>query len=530
MSQPLLIRGKQRNGSSYGSITRKSSPCSSIEEGLPFLLSSPSSLGSTTGVSKYPKATDEQRELLLALEREIKHARQANFHIQLSELSEKKVQHLRHKINRVHPEIGLYTNGCDGFIFSFLRSSLLFLLLTFVVTLCILIGIDKIELGEFNPDDIYNTFLRLSFPCMAATLSFLSCLRPAMNRLTPFSQEVCSFASPSSLKVVAKEGIEEMLVMVASRIDFVNAKLNLVVDNMRYIFERANRHQYKLRMVDPDLPDPMVSGNPFADVEREIHNAREELHTNVLTFEQDISTDVASWVPSKLSSPRIFYRLDSVAAMAWLVLWYTVGALSLFFVLDTYLPTDLEIGFLSTSISFLGRILFFLPLSQRLSPFVICWVFSFLLEAYLISSFFLLYIYFSKTACARTVSIINDLRSVVSSHINWLLLQNGVIFLCHDILEVRMNHLRIKLIQLVDQNHKLCAALSLADIDDASSSWEEDEEKKVVSNVPFQSPTGSTHGYISDKFGKNNNTLNSVDTPNSVVSHQPSIDPPAGND
>lgn len=534
MSHPL-IRGKQRNGysstnntPSYGSIKRKTSPCSSIEEGQPLLLGS-SSVGSTTsGAIKYPKATDEQRELLLLLEREIKLARNSKFQILLSELSEKKVQTLRNKINRVNPQIGLYSDGCDGFVFSFFGGTLLFLFLTLVLALCILIGIDVVQVGDFKPNHVYRTFLRLAFPCVAATLSFLSCLKPTMKRLTPFSQEVCSFASPSSLKIVAKEGIEEMLVMVASRIDFVNAKLTSVIENMRYIFERANRNQYKLRMVDPDLPEHMVSGNPFADVEREIHIAKEELHTSVLTFEQDISVDVGSWVPAKLSSPRTFYRRDVAATLAWLLFWHAVGTITLFLVLDTYLPRDLEVGFLSATTSFLARIPVFVPLSERLTPYAICRMLSFLLESYLVSSFFLLHVYFAKSSCKRTQSIINDLRSVVTSHTNWLLLQNGVVFLCHDILEVRMNHLRIKLTQLVDQNHKLCTALSLADIDDVSLSWEEDldDNKKVVSNFPFQSPTatGGPYGYISDKSVKNSTT------PNSVVSHQPSIDPPADHD
>eukprot|EP00980_Cylindrotheca_fusiformis_P012881 scaffold3208_cov107-Cylindrotheca_fusiformis.AAC.2 len=344
-----------------------------------------------------------------------------------------------------------------------------------------------------------------------------------MDRLLPFSQEVSSFASPSSLKVVAREGIEETLVLVASRIDFINAKLRLVIENMRCIFDRASRNQYKLRMVDPDLPDHMASGNPFVDVEREIQSAKEELHGNVLTFEQDISVDVGSWVPPKLLSPRIFYQLDVASASAWLLFWHLAGTLTMFTVLDTYLAADVDIRFLSASMSFIGRIPIFRSVSKRLSSFAMCWLFSFLVEAYLVSSLFLLHIYFAKSSCKRTASIINELRSVVSSHVNWLLLQNGVIFLCHDILEVRMNHLRIKLAQLVDQNHKLCAALSLADIDDVSL-LEEDEDKKIVTNFPFQSPSGA-YGYISDFKSARNGT-----TPGSVVSHQPSIDPPAGND
>ena len=75
-----------------------------------------------------------------------------------------------------------------------------------------------------------------------------------------------------------------------------------------------------------------------------------------------------------------------------------------------------------------------------------------------------------------------------------------------------MNQLRLKLIDLVDQNHKLCSALSLADIDDTSVSVEEDYDK-VLTNFPFQSPTSV---YISKKNM----------TPGSIVSHQPSIDPP----
>lgn len=78
-----------------------------------------------------------------------------------------------------------------------------------------------------------------------------------------------------------------------------------------------------------------------------------------------------------------------------------------------------------------------------------------------------------------------------------------------------MNQLRLKLIALVDHNHMLCSALNLADIDDTSISGEEDDDK-VLTNFPFQSPTASMYSYISKQRM----------TPGSVVSYQQSLDPP----
>ncbi|CAJ1959814.1 unnamed protein product [Cylindrotheca closterium] len=520
MSQPLYRNGKNRSSTpNYGSVSgKKSSLSSSIEEGQPLIAHSPSSDASSENLP-YPKATDEQRELLLLIESEIKFARQSKFHIVLPRLTEKRVQKLRTKINRVNTTFTLDTTGCDGFVFSFLRSTLFYLFLTLLVTIIVLIGIDKWNFGLFNTDDAFKTFIQEGFPFVTVMFSVIACVGPTMHRLTPFSQEVGSYASPSSLKEAAKEGIEDMVVMISSRVDNVNAKLTSVLDHMRHVSDRAYRFQYKIRLVDPEVLDRHdVLNNPYLDAEREIQNAKEEIHAKMLTFEQDISFDVASWIPSYLSSPRKFFKVDMFGHMVLLLLLHLVGILSAIAIVESRVSMDIQVQFLSTMMSYLAMIPYFEELSQRLTPFIICWISALLLESYLISSFFLTNIYFSKSSCSRTVSVINDLRSVITSHTNWLLMQNGVIFLSHDILEVRMNQLRLKVIELVEQNHNLCSALSLADIDDSSMSGEEGDDK-VLTNFPFQSPTAaaSVYSHISKK--------NSM-TPGSVVSYQPSIDPP----
>mmetsp|Transcript_32523 Transcript_32523/g.78940 ORF Transcript_32523/g.78940 Transcript_32523/m.78940 type:complete len:567 (+) Transcript_32523:111-1811(+) len=528
MSQPLFRNSKVRN---YGSVSKKKTSLSSaIEEGQPLIDHSPSSDASSGagGAHRYPKATDEQRELLLLIESEMRFARQSKFHIVLPRLSERRVQKLRSKINRVNTTATLDINGCDGFVFSFLRSTLFFLFLTFVVTIIILIGIDKWNFKLFKPDDAFNTFIHEGFPFMTAMLSVIACVGPMMNRLTLFSQEVGSYASPSSLKVGAKEGIEDMVVMIASRVDNVNAKLTGVLDHMRHVSARAHRFQYKIRMVDPEVLDQhSVLNNPYLDAEREIQNAKEEIHAKMLTFEQDISFDVASWVPSYLSSPRKFFKVDMFGHMVLLLLLHLLGILSVMAIVENTVSMNLKVHFISTAMSYVTKIPYFEELSLRLTPYVICWIVALLFEAYLVSSFFLTYIYFDKSSCSRTVSIINDLRSVISSHTNWLLMQNGVIFLCHDILEVRMNQLRLKVMELVDQNHKLCSALSLADIDDTSMSAggeEEEQYDKVLTNFPFQSPMASASIYSHTPSSKRQQQH--MMTPGSVVSYQPSIDPP----
>lgn len=517
MSEPLFRNGKYRTSSNtpnYGSVSRrKTSASSSIDEGQPLIEHSLSS-DESSAVQRYPKATDEQRELLLLIETEMKFARQSKFHIVLPRMTERKVQKLRNKINRVNAAVTLDINGCDGFVFSFLRSTLLFLFLTLVVTILILIGIDKWNFELFDPNDTFNSFIVEGFPFISAMLSVIACVGPMVSRLTCFSQEVGSYSSPSSLKVAAKEGIEEMFVMIASRVDNVNARLTGVLNHMRRVSARAHQYQYKILQVDPEILS--VLNTPYLDAEQEIQNAKQEMHGKMLTFEQDISFDVASWVPSYLSSPRKFFKMDMLGHMVLLLLLHVLGTFSVISILENKVTVNVEVHFLSTALSYLATIPYFEDLSLRLTPFIICWISALLLEAYLISSFFLIHIYFSKSSCSRTVSIINDLRSVITSHTNWLLMQNGVIFLCHDVLEVRMNQLRIKLIELVDQNHKLCSVLSLADIDSSIEGEEEDDQ--VLTNFPFQSPmaSASVYSHISKKHM----------TPGSVVSYQPSVDPP----
>jgi hypothetical protein len=526
MSSPILRNNKKPDGNkfpSYGSIQqRKTSPCGSIEEEQPLIIHN----------DDYPKATEGQRELLQLLKKEISFSQKAKLSIILSRLSKRKVERWRRKINEVnyqHMSLAGSPSIFKGLCWSFLWSSFFFSFTTLLITLGILISIEHLEIIT-DKDQAWETFLYLSFPWMAVTLSFLGCVQPIVAKVTPHAQEVSSFASPSTLQKVAVQGIEDLIILVTSRIEHVHAKLIVVIDDLRILFERAARNEFKIRMVDPDLAQDLPTINPCEVFEKEIQEAKEYLHKSALSFQQDVALDVASWIPSKLSSPWRFLYRECFTVFIWLVMFQGLGAYITCSWLNSNLSKTMELGVITESVSYLStKVPFFAPVGERLMPFTIFWVGLILVEVYFISSLCLAYVVFVKTSISRTVSIINDLRQQICTQVNWLLLQNGIFFQCRDILDIRLSRVQEGLLKMVDESHRISTALSLSDIDttDAlsfvSDSFDAGEEKKIVSGFPLASPPANYNFLTPGE----RSTPTAAGTP-SVSSKltQPSVDPP----
>jgi len=545
MNDSFYRTPRNQGVSSYGSVDNRTFPTSppTDEKGQqqqqlqqPLL----SNLSDVSESKKHPRSNEKHMDLLITLEKEIKFAKTAKFQIvvsRLSRLSSKRVSKLRSKVNHVNRSIGLTTTCCGGFCFSFFQNTFLFsIILNFLTILGLFIAIDaNLYFGQSlffggeeeeeqeiinNKDTLVQTLFKVTIPFLAVAYGILGCLPSMFHRLDLFAQEVSSFASPSDVEKVAKEGIEDLMVLLLSRIDNIDAKVTMVVEEMKVLFDRANKHIYKLQMVDPDLDDiPDCS-----DMKEDIRKSKEELHASVLTFEQDIRLDVASWIPFELSSPRAFFYRDATKLVLMLAVLHTATAMGTIYLLEKYLPSDLEINAISDWTEYISsRLLYLEPLCDRLTPYAVCWIAAFIGESYIVSSMFLGHIYYGKTSCDRTASIINDLRSVICIHTNWLLLHNGILFLAKDILELRLSRIRNKMVVLMDRYQKIQEIMEMADLSPSSSVG----DNKVVTGFPMHSqPNRGLYGYIVDR----SSSRDVNETPNSVTSKDPPAEPAEGGD
>jgi hypothetical protein len=100
---------------------------------------------------------------------------------------------------------------------------------------------------------------------------------------------------------------------------------------------------------------------------------------------------------------------------------------------------------------------------------MLVWILGFALEPYILSSILVGFVYFSWTPPSATVSIVNQLRASASIQTNHLLRQYGIIFLCHDILELRMERAKSKLLELIHTSYKLDMIRTILEYDTAST-------------------------------------------------------------
>jgi hypothetical protein len=288
-------------------------------------------------------------------------------------------------------------------------------------------------------------FIKLFYPCLAAAVGFLGCLRPILSRLSEFSNEVCHFARPSSIQQVALEGVEHIIVSVASKVDEVNMMLTLVVDDMKSQFVRAAQQEETMRNVDPSLPE--VPSNPRIYVERELEGAKEELRSSVLQLEQDASFDVAPWIPKHLTSSKAHRNREARSFLVVCLVLHGLGAYATLYLLDEYLSLE--------EASSAGAIELLAPLTSKLSVCVSCWILAFGVEAHLLSTILIGTVYFIKTSPSATVVTIQQLRRLMARETTQLLRQYGILFLCRDILEFRMERVQHKLLALIRLQYKL---------------------------------------------------------------------------
>jgi hypothetical protein len=449
----------------YGSIIEVED-----ESAQPLIVGPQTAPSQDVDVDAYPEANDEQRELLILMDAVICEASTVQAHI--ARISLQHIETKQSKAIQANSTASLRTS-----FFGFLCSSIFGApLLTLVLT----IGVSTAGIVWIPEEEWLNTWIHYGLPGVTAFLGFLGCWKPIVSRLFNFSQEVYSFASPACTKQVAVEGVDNLVMSVASQVDHVNMKLSLVVDDLRNEFTRAVHQIDRLRKVDPHLPEIPTIG----PVEQDLQAGKEELRSSVLQLKTDGSFDATQWIPPYLSSSESYCHRASSRALVWCFLLQIIAALGSWYALETYLPPAMEEE-ATVSVALLG------PLSDRFTTTLLCWILILAGEAYVLSAIQIGIVYFSTTAPSATVGIINQLRTSVSQETNHLLKQHGILFLCRDILELRLERVKSNLTDWIHQSYKLDMLYSILDYDTTSTA------PTSPSRYSISSPSNSSSGSFS---------------------------------
>jgi hypothetical protein len=384
---------------------------------------------------RYPEANVEEAELLGLLDRVID---EATIQVQLPQL----------KVEDVH-----ISTTCRVFICALRIPTFISLLMA---TLGCWIAMDTTVPGVGS-----IAIIRPYFPYIAAMLGFLASIPPMQKR---FRQQATTVESLIHMtRPVTITSVQNVVLSVASKIDLVNMRLNLVVDAMRPKFQRALAAKAELKAMDPNIiiPDP-------GQVERQLEGAKEEIDESIKFVEMDFP--VTPWIPTHLRTSKSFQQRAS-SKILFLCLILQFAGVSL---VSMYYPVVVVAEPQSGSFHSVWSEVFHKVRKKKMLgehtnlvedigysvseawpvPLV------FVVVVYVMVLLQLMVVFWLTTANA-TAAIVNQVRGSVSVETNHVLRQHGIIFLCQDILETRMGRVRIGLLKMIKQVYKIDMLMSL---------------------------------------------------------------------
>jgi hypothetical protein len=381
---------------------------------------------------RYPEANVEEAELLGLLDRVIE---DATVQVQLPHLSAEDVH---------------ISTTCRGLICALWVPTIISLLMA---ALSCWIAKDTV------PGSI--AIIRPYFPYITAMLGFLASIPPIQKR---FQQQAKTVESLMALtRSVTITSVQNVVLSVASKIDLVNMRLNLVVDAMRPKFQKALAAKAELKAMDPNIiiPDP-------GQVERQLEGAKEEIDESIKFVEKDFP--VKPWIPTHLRTSKSFQRRASCKTLFLCLILQFIGVSLVLIYYPMVLATEPQSGsFHSLWSEFFQKVWKKKMLGEH-TTFVedIGYILS---KAWPAPLVFVVVVYvmvilqvmvvFRLTSAKTTAAIVNEVRGSVSAETNHVLRQHGIIFLCQDILETRMGRVRTGLLKMIKQAYKIDMLMSL---------------------------------------------------------------------
>lgn len=461
----------------YGSI-----PATIVQEEQPLLQILETSLDNDDD-DEYPEANEEQKELLTLLDGVIADAKNSDIKVDISPLTRQQLGSVQSTTcNSYLTSVNTATFGnyiCE----SWLGAPLFSLMATVVIGVGAIIGIDNSGLVPVENQEVCSQmFQRFVFPGAAAFVGLCGCMRPILSRLSLFSKEVCSFSSPSRTKQAAVEGVENMTFSVVNKLDQVNFLLSIICDGMCSQLEKASKHSSQLREADPTLSIP---SNPSDYIQRELRGAKEELRSTALQFSQDL--DAAPWIPTYLLSQRAYQYRAATRYWTVFIILHGLGMLGSCYMIEMYFVPSVSLLEDPT-----GLVAFLEEQSQRLTTPVLFWIVGLSLEPYVISSTLVGIVQFFQLSPKAMITIVNRLRVSVSHETNRLLRQYGITFLCQDILELRMERTRSKLLELIQKRYKLDMLWNILEFDKTTTSTTESSFHSGTSPSKLSVSSGTT--------------------------------------
>jgi len=419
----------------------------------------------------YPEATQRQKEILKLMDRSIHDMKQADLQVQLPLLTQQDVQGMRNDSSSLS---SLRPSCCFCTGLSLLLGATFRTLLVTIFACCGTIYYTfNVREGILISE---HDFARFVLPGMVAILGFVGSSYSVSNRLWNFSCEVVYWNRPTAIETAVKESVEEQILMrVASHVDHINMKLSMVLDEMKSLLILPAKDRKRYLKVDPTLPD--LPTDPISFVDPKMGNAKSDLQVSVLHFLQDLPVEeIDSWIPSYLKSSQAYYSRVVTANLFTFFVLHLVLAYGTFWVVSCYYPSAESVAETyveSTVLNAIDNLAFHVFPGVAVNVYIpstqlVTWSLALSCEAYLFSSCFLLVTFGSKTSCRTTVNISNQLRSSISEKTNAVLRQAGILFLCRDILQIRMGRTKRKLLKLIHYSYKLEMLREIVDGDAGS--------------------------------------------------------------
>ena len=311
-------------------------------------------------------------------------------------------------------------------------------------------------------DVIFDIFLFPIYPCLATLISFFCmyfmCIQ---KRLKQYSKEIEQYVGLLSMKQSISNSMEQWMMNIISKIDIINMKLTVVVDNLCGKLTRVKTSRKRRRKVNKILDPTIVAEIPTSSTTQRSDNdflhllrtAKEELRTSIIMFELEPTYDSnisTKWIqPRYLQTSDGYFSRQTLLTLLVCFIVHLLGMYSVYYILTT--NTQFQTILLRNEylIAFTNYVQ-----QPRLTEQVVLWLISFAVEPYIISILLIGWVYFMLTSVSNTVSITNSVYTTVDIEMNLLLKQHGIIFLCHDILEFRMEHVKKKLLNLINLSHQ----------------------------------------------------------------------------
>jgi hypothetical protein len=252
---------------------------------------------------------------------------------------------------------------------------------------------------------------------------------------------------------------------VDSKVDTINMRLTLVVDNMRSTFATASPKitQDELKRMDPTLPIPIP------DPRRELADAKEEINAaSSQLIQNENFRDATLQIPDWMTSYEKFQRRKKIQVFTICLMLHMIGVYVLilegyYTALDAKDVASLETALLqgimnifaasdseSRSESSMQALEQANGLLQTARPVLIVCA-----EVYILSILQIGIVYGAMTTSSASIRIVSQQRETLGIKINLFLRESGIVFLRRDILEFRMSRVRTKLLQLIHVGLKL---------------------------------------------------------------------------